>query len=83
MTPGPPGGPYPGDGEILDQANHRCARELTGYEAAKYQAAFTYQSIEPGWDSWGDGDRSLTCIAYNPSQLGGALVSYSIKSRGR
>jgi hypothetical protein len=72
---------YPGDDAISDQGDHRCARELTAYEGGNPRGkAFTYQSVEPYGDSWKTGDRTLTCIAYKPSNLGGAPVSYSIKS---
>jgi hypothetical protein len=72
---------YPGDDAIADQADNRCARELTAYEgtSGKNRAAFTYQPVAPDGDSWKGGDRSLTCIAYKPNDLGGAPVSYSIK----
>jgi hypothetical protein len=71
---------YPGDDAISDQADRRCARELTAYEGGNPRGkAFTYQSVEPYGDSWKTGDRTLTCIAYKPNDLGGAPVSYSIK----
>jgi hypothetical protein len=72
---------YPGDDAIADQADDRCARELTAYEGTSQRdrAAFTYEPVVPGSDSWAGGDRSLTCIAYQPSNRGGASVSYSIK----
>ena len=72
---------YPGDDAITDQADRRCARELTAYEGKSQQdrAAFTYEPVVPGSDSWAGGDRSLMCIAYKPNDLGGAPVGYSIK----
>jgi hypothetical protein len=71
---------YPGDDALSDQADRRCARELTAYEGGNQQdKAFTFQSVEPDGDSWKTGDRSLICVAYKPSNLGGAPVSYSIK----
>lgn len=72
---------YPGDDAITDQADDRCARELTAYEGTSQRdrAAFTYEPVVPDSDSWAGGDRSLTCIAYKPNDLGGAPVSYSIK----
>jgi hypothetical protein len=73
---------YPGFEATMDQADRRCARELTTYEDRKYKTAFTYESEEPDGDDWAGGDRSLLCIAYKPNDLGGAPVSYSIRSRG-
>lgn len=72
---------YPGDDAITDQADARCARELAAYEGGSppHGAAFTYEAVVPGSDSWAGGDRSLTCIAYMPNDQGGAPVSYSIK----
>ena len=74
---------YPGNDAIVEEAYDRCARELTAYEGKSQpdRAAFTYQSVVPDSDSWAGGDRSLTCVAYKPNDLGGASVSYSIKGR--
>jgi hypothetical protein len=67
-------------GQPAGQGDRRCARELTAYEGGNPRGkAFTYQSVEPYGDSWKTGDRTLTCIAYKPDNLGGAPVSYSVK----
>jgi GH25 family lysozyme M1 (1,4-beta-N-acetylmuramidase) len=46
------------------------------------QSAFTYADIIPDSSDWASGDRSLECVAFEPSSSGpsgGAPVDYSIK----
>jgi hypothetical protein len=65
----------------VEEAYDRCARELTAYEGKSQpdRVAFTYESVVPSSGSWAGGDRSLTCVAYEPNGQGGASFSYSIK----
>lgn len=72
---------YPGDKAIGNQADARCGRAFTAYVGIPPdQSAFTYSDAIPDSTSWSSGDRSVQCIAYNPS---GAPMSYSIKGTNK
>jgi hypothetical protein len=79
---------YPGKKTIDDQAHARCATAFTGYDGIAYTAsAFTFDSIfDDDASDWASGDRSLDCVAYEPSSSGpsgGAPVDYSIKGSNK
>ena len=72
---------YPGDSATDKQADARCGRAYTGYDGISAdQSAFTYEWDLPDSTSWLSGDRSVQCIAYDPS---GAPMDSSIKGSSK
>ena len=74
--------PFPGDNNIVSQADARCDTAFRAYDGIdNSQSAFTYESDSPNDFSWPNGDRGILCIAYESTQQypGGAPVNYSIK----
>ena len=72
---------YPGDNATDKQADARCDRAFTTYDGiSPDQSAFTYAWDLPDSTSWLSGDRSVQCIAYDPS---GAPMDYSIKGSSK
>lgn len=72
---------YPGDSATDKQADARCGRAFTGYDGISVDhSAFTYEWDLPDSTSWLSGDRSVQCIAYDPS---GAPMDYSIKGSSK
>jgi hypothetical protein len=76
---------YPGNAAIGSKADTRCAAAFVAYDRIdESQSAFSYDEILPMDPSdWASGDRSLACVAYEPSPSGpsgGTPVDYSIKS---
>jgi Septum formation len=68
---------YPGDNEVNNQADARCARAFTAYDGIPPdQSAYNYAYLTPGSTTWPSGDRSVQCIAFEPS---GAPLYSSIK----
>lgn len=68
---------YPGDNATDMQADARCGSAFTKYDGiSPDQSAFNYASDLPDSTSWLSGDRSVQCIAYDPS---GAPIFSSIK----
>jgi DivIVA domain-containing protein len=77
---------YPGDDVVNNTADDRCDAAFAAYDGATPdESAFTYDSITPDSSTWPDGDRSLVCVAYEPTSQypDGAAVNYSIKGSGR
>jgi hypothetical protein len=75
---------YPGKGAIGSQSDKRCDAAFAAYDGIdESQSAFRYDEILPYDPSdWTSGDRSLACVAYEPSPSGpsgGTPVDYSIK----
>ena len=74
---------YPGKGAVDSQFDARCGEVFTAYDGIDAsQSAFTYTGIVPDSSGWASGDRSLVCVAYEPSPSGpsgGTPVDYSIK----
>jgi Septum formation len=59
---------YPGDNATDKQADARCGSAFTKYDGiSPDQSAFTYAWDLPDSTSWLSGDRSVQCIAYDPS----------------
>jgi hypothetical protein len=77
---------YPGDTELGSKANARCVAAFPAYDGTDYgQSQFQIYSIVPGEPDWASGDRSLACLAYQPSSSGpsgGTRVAYSIRGSG-
>jgi hypothetical protein len=72
---------YPGDSATDKQADARCGSAFTGYDGISAdQSAFTYEWDLPDTTSWLSGDRSVQCIAYDPS---GAPMDSSIKGSSK
>jgi uncharacterized membrane protein YhaH (DUF805 family) len=68
---------YPGDNATNKQAEARCGRAFTAYDGiSSDQSAFNYAWDLPDSTSWLSGDRSVQCIAYEPS---GTALHSSIK----
>jgi hypothetical protein len=68
---------YPGDNKVNNQADARCTRAFTAYDGiSPDQSAYDYVYLPPDSSGWASGDRSLQCIAYEPS---GAPLYSSIK----
>ena len=68
---------YPGDNKVDNQADARCDRAFTAYDGIPPdQSAYNYIYLPPDSSSWASGDRSVQCIAYEPS---GAQLYSSIK----
>jgi hypothetical protein len=68
---------YPGDNKVNSQAHARCDRAFTAYDGIPPdQSAYNYVYLPPDSSSWASGDRSVQCIAYEPS---GAPLYSSIK----
>jgi uncharacterized membrane protein YhaH (DUF805 family) len=68
---------YPGDNKVNNQAAARCDRAFTAYDGIPPgQSAYNYSYLPPDSTSWASGDRSVQCIAYEPS---GAPLRSSIK----
>jgi hypothetical protein len=74
---------FPGKAAIGSRADARCGEAFTAYDGIDVsQSAFTYDEIVLDSSDWASGDRSLACVAYEPSPSGpsgGAPVNYSIK----
>jgi hypothetical protein len=74
---------YPGNAAIGSKADTRCASAFAAYDGIDVsQSAFSYDEIIPDSSDWVSGDRSLACVAYEPSPSGpsgGTPVDYSIK----
>jgi hypothetical protein len=74
---------FPGKGAIDSQSYARCDEAFAAYDGIDVsQSAFTDTAIVPDSSDWASGDRSLECVAYEPSSSGpsgGAPVNYSIK----
>lgn len=75
---------YPGKDAVGSQSDARCDAAFTAYDGTDVsQSAFSYDEILPLDPSdWASGDRSLACVAYEPSPSGpsgGTPVDYSIK----
>jgi hypothetical protein len=79
---------YPGTKAIDDQARAHCGTAFTAYDGTSFTAsAFSFDSIfDDDSSDWASGDRSLECVAYEPSSSGpsgGTPVTYSIKGSGK
>ena len=77
---------YPGDDAVNNTADDRCDAAFAAYDGATPdESAFTYDSITPDSSTWPDGDRSLVCVAYEPTSQypDGEAVNYSVKGSGR
>jgi hypothetical protein len=76
---------YPGEKAMDDQAHARCVAAFAAYDGMDYSlSAFTFDVVFD--HDWASGDRSLECVAYEPSPSGpsgGAPVDYSIKGAGK
>jgi hypothetical protein len=74
---------FPGKGAIDSRSDARCGEAFAAYDGIdESQSAFSYDEIIPDSSGWASGDRSLECVAYEPSSSGpsgGAPVNYSIK----
>ena len=75
---------FPGKDAVDSQSDARCHAAFAAYDGTDWsQSAFTYDEIVPIDPSdWASGDRSLACVAYEPSPSGpsgGTPVDYSIK----
>jgi DNA-directed RNA polymerase subunit RPC12/RpoP len=74
---------FPGKAAIDSQADTRCGKAFTVYDGIDVsQSAFTYDEIVLDSSDWASGERSLACVAYEPSPSGpsgAAPVNYSIK----
>ena len=72
---------YPGDKKVDNQAAARCDRAFTAYVGIPPdQSASNYSDLLPDSTTWSSGDRSVQCIAYDPS---GASLHSSIKGSNR
>lgn len=72
---------YPGDNSIASQADARCSTAFIAYDGIpSEQSVFTYTTVMPDNTAWSSGDRSLQCVAYDPS---GASMNYSIKGTSK
>lgn len=78
---------YPGDSRVDQQVNERCDAAFASYDGVtEVQSAFSLMQIAPDSGDWSSGDRSVQCIAYEPSSSGpsgGTPVDYSIKGSGK
>ena len=74
---------FPGKDAIGSQSDARCGEAFAAYDGIDAsQSAFSYADIIPDSSDWASGDRSLACVAWEPSSSGpsgGAPVNYSIK----
>lgn len=77
----------PGKGAIGSQSDARCGEAFAAYDGIDAsQSAFSYADIVPDSSDWASGDRSLECVAFEPSSSGpsgGAPVNYSIKGSNK
>jgi len=78
---------YPGDSRVDQQADERCDAAFATYDGVtEVRSAFSLAQIAPDSGAWASGDRSVQCIAYEPSSSGpsgGTPVDYSIKGSGK
>jgi Septum formation len=74
---------FPGKGAIDSRSDARCGEAFAAYDGIDAsQSAFSYDAIIPDSSDWASGDRSLACVAWEPSSSGpsgGAPVNYSLK----
>jgi hypothetical protein len=75
---------YPGKKAIDDQAQARCDAAFAAYDGKDFtDSSFAFDSIfDDDSSDWASGERSLECVAYEPSSSGpsgGTPVDYSIK----
>jgi hypothetical protein len=75
---------YPGTTTIDDAARARCETAFTVYDGTNFMSSvFSFDPIfDDDSSDWASGDRSLECVAYEPSSAGpsgGTPVDYSIK----
>lgn len=70
------GDDYPGEDAIFTEANQGCSEAFAEFVGIAYddsQLEFTY--YYPTVESWGSGDRLITCIIYDPAgQTTGSLA---------
>ena len=78
---------YPGDSQVDQQANQHCDAAFATYDGVtEVRSAFSLELIAPDSGAWASGDRSVRCIAYEPSSSGpsgGTPVDYSIRGSGK
>ena len=68
-----PAGPWPGQAELDNGVEVRCAGELRSYvgiEPVDSELSVTW--FAPTQDGWAGGDRSLTCVAISDEPLTGS-----------
>ena len=58
---------YPGDDDLYDQIDTRCATTFSAYVGSAYEdSEVDYGYFYPSESSWADGDREAVCFAYLP-----------------
>ncbi len=64
----PAGGSYPGGQAIDGRAKAACRSAFQKYVGISFMSSYLgYIRLNPDQSTWASGDRSLTCIAYDPS----------------
>jgi hypothetical protein len=60
-------GVYPGDDTLTEYVIGNCAPAFDAYVGRAYtDSQLDFSWLYPSGDSWGDGDRSVQCAAYDP-----------------
>lgn len=61
-------GDFPGEDAILSDAESTCIAEFANFIGLAYEeSALDYWPMYPTEGSWGNGDREVLCIAWDPS----------------
>ncbi len=65
---------YPGQDEILAQADEFCLAEFDSFIGTAYQdSVLDFSFLYPTEESWGEGDREVLCLAISPEPVTGTL----------
>ena len=65
---------YPGQEEILAQADEFCLAEFDSFIGTAYQdSVLDFSFLYPTEESWGQGDREVLCLVISPEPVTGTL----------
>ncbi|MGM0384728.1 MAG: septum formation family protein [Actinomycetota bacterium] len=68
------GDSYPGQDEILAQADEFCLAEFETFIGTAYQdSELDFSFLYPTEESWGTGDREVLCLVISPEPVTGTL----------
>lgn len=61
-----PGGSYPGEAAMQETADELCLSEFDSFVGRNWrESVLDFSWLYPTEDSWGDGDRMVTCFLYD------------------
>ena len=71
------GSVFPGEEELVSEAQERCSRAFGDFIGIPFaQSTLDFRFYYPTASSWGGGDRSIYCLAFDPGlQVSGTLLN--------